>query len=231
MPKMIKVIKKRKYFYFLKNKKIIKTTFNNSIKVNDEKIAIELSKYLSICLKSKKNSKKFFLRILFFSFDLDKDSRQDIVDKILSFLSTDLLCYRAEKNSELETIQKNLWDPLINFVENKYKLIFKTTNGIIPIQQESGNKKKLLKILKKLNRHDLTSFYYITNFSNSNIIALNFLSNNINFKKAWILLSLEEAYSLKKWGQDKEAIEKLLEKKNYFNEIINFNLLLKNQEK
>ena len=96
-----------------------------------------------------------------------------------SFLSTDLLCYRAEKNSELETIQKKLWDPLIYFVENKYKLTFKTTNGIVPIQQESSNKKKLLKILKKLNRHDLTSFYYITNFSNSNIIALNFLANNI----------------------------------------------------
>ena len=120
---------------------------------------------------------------------------------------------------------------MIYFVENKYKLIFKTTNGIIPIQQDSGNKKKLLKILKNLNSHDLISFYYITNFTNSNIITLNFLANNINFKEAWKLLSLEEAFSLKKWGQDKEAKEKLLEKKNYFNEIINFNLLLKNQEK
>ena len=228
---MIKVIKRKNYYYFLKNNKILKTTFDNSIKVNNEKAAIELSKYLSSCLKSKKKVKKFFLRILFFSYDLDKNSKANLVDKILSYLSTDLVCYRAEKNSELETIQKKLWDPLIIFVENKYKLIFKTTNGIIPIQQESGNKKKLLKILKKLNRHDLTSFYYITNFSNSNIITLNFLANNINFKEAWKLLSLEEAFSLKKWGQDKEAIEKLLEKKNYFNEIINFNLLLKNQEK
>ena len=175
--------------------------------------------------------KKFFLRLLFFSYDLDKKSRTDLVNKILSFLSTDLVCYRAEKNSELEIIQKKLWDPLIYFVENKYKFIFKITYGIIPIQQDSGNKKKLLKILKRLNRHDLTSFYYITNFSNSNIITLNFLANNINFKEAWKLLSLEEAFSLKKWGQDKEAKEKLLEKKNYFNEIINFNLLLKNQEK
>jgi chaperone required for assembly of F1-ATPase len=228
---MIKVIKRKNYYYFLKNNKILKTTFDNSIKVNNEKAAIELSKYLSSCLKSKKKVKKFFLRILFFSYDLDKNSKANLVDKILSYLSTDLVCYRAEKNSELETIQKKLWDPLIIFVENKYKLIFKTTNGIIPIQQESGNKKKLLKILKTLNNHDLTSFYYITNFSNSNIITLNFLANNINFKKAWKLLSLEEVFSLKKWGQDKEAIEKLLEKKNYFNEIINFNLLLKNQEK
>ena len=228
---MIKVIKKKKNYYFLKNNKIIKTTFDNSIKVNDERTAIELSKYLSSCLKSKKKVKKFFLRLLFFSYDLDKKSRADLVDKILSFLSTDLVCYRAEKNSELEIIQKKLWDPLIYFVENKYKFIFKITYGIIPIQQDSGNKKKLLKILKNLNSHDLISFYYITNFTNSNIITLNFLANNINFKEAWKLLSLEEAFSLKKWGQDKEATEKLLEKKNYFNEIINFNLLLNNQEK
>ena len=228
---MIKVIKKKKYFYFLKNNKIIKANLNNSIKINNEKTAIELCKYLSSCLKSKKKEKKFFLSVLFFSFDLDRNSRAKIVDKILSFLSTDLVCYRSEKKSELEIIQKKLWDPLIYFVEKKYKLIFKTTHGIIPIQQDPGNKKKILKILKKLNSHDLTSFYYITNFSNSNIITLNFLANNIDSKKAWRLLSLEEAFSLKKWGQDKEAAEKLLEKKNYFNEIINFNLLLKNQEK
>ena len=171
------------------------------------------------------------MRVLFFSFDLNKNRRSDILDKMVSFLSTDLVCYRAEKKSELENIQKKHWDPLIFFVKKKYGLIFKTTNGIIPIKQNPSNKTKLLKTLKKLNRHELTAFYYITIFSNSNIIALNFLANNINFKNAWKFLSLEESYSLKKWGQDKEAKEKLLEKKKYFNEIIRFNLILNNQEK
>ncbi len=228
---MIKVIKKGKYYFFFKSNKFIKTNGNNKIKVADDKAAKQLSKYMSACFKSKNKEKSFFLRVLFFSFDLDKSSKSDIIDKILFFLSTDLLCYRAVKNSELESFQKKLWDPLISFVEEKYKLTFNITNGVIPVKHKATNKVRLGKILKKLNKQELTSYYYITNISNSNIIALNFLANNINFKHAWKCLSLEEDYNLKKWGQDKEAKEKLLEKKSYFNEIINLYLLFKKSEK
>ena len=77
----------------------------------------------------------------------------------------------------------------------------------------------------------LTSFYFITNFSNSNIITLNFLSNNINSKNAWEVISLEEAYNLGKWGQDKEAKDNLLDKQQHFNEIIKFSQLLKNSKR
>ena len=143
-------------------------------------------------------------------------------------MNTDLVCYRAEKNSELEKTQIRLWNPLIAFVEKKYKFIFKVTNSIIPVKQIEANKDKLLRILRKLNNHELTSFYFITNFSNSNIITLNFLANNINSKNAWKVISLEEVYNLEKWGQDKEAKDKLLDKQKHFNEIIKFSQLLKN---
>ena len=225
---MIKIIKKENYYYFLKNNKPLITTSNNKIKVKDEKAANELSKYLILCFSSKSKVKNFFLKILFFSFDLNKKKKQEIIENILSFLNTDLVCYRAEKNSELDKTQTRLWSPLIAFVEEKYKFIFKVTNSIIPIQQREANKGKLLRILKKLNNHELTSFYFITNFSNSNIITLNFLANNINSKNAWKVISLEEAYNLEKWGQDKEAKNKLLDKQKHFNEIIKFSQLLKN---
>ena len=55
-------------------------------------------------------------------------------------MNTDLVCYRAEKNSELEKTQTRLWNPLIAFVEKKYKFIFKVTNSIIPVKQREANK-------------------------------------------------------------------------------------------
>ena len=212
----------------MKNNKPLTTPSNNKIKVKGEKEARELSKYLLLCLNSKSKVKNFFFKILFFSFDLNKKKKLDIIENIVSFLNTDLVCYRAEKNSELEKTQTRLWNPLIAFVEKKYKFIFKVTNSIIPVKQIEANKSKLLRILRKLNNHELTSFYFITNFSNSNIITLNFLSNNINSKNAWEVISLEEAYNLGKWGQDKEAKDNLLDKQKHFNEIIKFSQLLKN---
>ena len=51
------------------------------------------------------------------------------------------LCHQVFlKNSELEKDQIRLWNPLIAFVEKKYKFIFKVTNSIIPVKQKEENK-------------------------------------------------------------------------------------------
>ena len=89
---MIKVLKKKKYYYFLKDNKALDSTLHNKIQIHNEKVAFELCKYLSLIFKSKKKEKLFFLRVLFFSFDLNKNRRSDILDKMVSFLSTDLVC-------------------------------------------------------------------------------------------------------------------------------------------
>ena len=44
---MIKVIKEKNYFYFLKNNKILTTQNNNIIRVSKNNLAKDLSKYLN----------------------------------------------------------------------------------------------------------------------------------------------------------------------------------------
>ena len=81
----------------MKNNKPLTTPSNNKIKVKGEKEARELSKYLLLCLNSKSKVKNFFFKILFFRFDFNKKKKLDIIENIVSFLNTDLVCYRAEK--------------------------------------------------------------------------------------------------------------------------------------
>ena len=97
--------------------------------------------------------------------------------------------------------------------------------GKTKIYYKAKNLKELIKFLKKLDNKNFTFYYYMTNFCNSNIIALNFLANNIKSKYVWESISVDEIYSLKKWGSDKEIIDNLIEKKNYFKEIIKFKLI------
>ena len=227
---MLEIKKSNNHYYFTKADKILKTKLNSAISLKSKKTAIKLSKYLSLCYSCKDKEKKFFLEMLYFSYDLNKKNKEYFINKIISFLNSDCLCYRADANTEIEELQKKIWDPLINFVKHKYRLTFSVINGVMPIKQDPKNILILASFLKKLKSFDFTIYYFITNFSNSNIIALNFLSNNIISDHAWSCLNLEETYSLKKWGQDKEAKNKLSEKKKYFNEIVNFKILLKNQE-
>ena len=222
---MLKFFKKNNYFYFSSADKILKTPLNNAIMVETERNARRLLKSLQTCIKSKNKEKVFFLEILYFYYDLNKENREFFIKKLIDNLNTDLLCYRANKNSELEEIQKKKWDPLLLFVKKKYKLSFKVANSIMPFNQDPKNILKLHKILKNLGSKKFTTYYFITNFSNSNIITLNFLLNNINSNDVWDYLSLEETYNLSKWGYDEEAKSKLFEKKKYFDEIVNFKKL------
>lgn len=227
---MFKLIKKKNYYCFSLNNKILKTSLNNEIKINIQKTALRLAKYIELCLNSRKKEKKFFMEILYFSNDLNQANKDIFLNKILDNLNTDLLCYRANKKYELEEIQKKMWDPMILFVKQKYKLSFKVVNSVMPVKQDTKNIVKLKKILKSLDKHQFSTYYFINSFSNSNIIALNFIANNIKSNYVWDCLSLEDNYSLKKWGHDKEVQNKLLENKKYFDEIVNFNLLLNDQE-
>ncbi|MEC8099620.1 MAG: ATP12 family protein [Pseudomonadota bacterium] len=222
--------KEGNYFHFETSRGILKTNLNNKITVKEKLIATNLSKYLELCLISKKKEKIFFMQILNFCYDLNKENKLIFIEKMIGFLDTDLLCYRADLNTKLELIQKKKWDPLIDFVANNYGLSFKVSNSVMPNNHSNKNNEILLSILEGLKKEDFTVYYFITNFTNSNIIALNFLANNIKFKDAWDFITIEEDYSFSKWGIDKEAMRKLEDKEKYFQEIIKFSFFFNNQE-
>ena len=226
---MFTILKTNSYFLLLFNKKLFNTPMNNAVKIYDKKIAFSLKEYLNLNIKKKKKY-KYFEKILYFYFDLSIRNRTILEKKIIDNLDSDLLCYRADKYTELEKIQSKMFDPLVLFVKEKFMLDFQVENSVIPFKQDNKNVIVLNKILKKLDNLKFTTYYFINNLTNSNIIALNFLVNNIKLQHIWYCLSLDETYSFRKWGKDKEAIEMLNNKKKELDEIINFYLLFNKKE-
>ena len=226
---MFTILKTNSYFLLLFNKKLFNTPMNNAVKIYDKKIAFSLKEYLNLNIKKKKKY-KYFEKILYFYFDLSIKNRTILEKKIIDNLDSDLLCYRADKYTELEKIQSKMFDPLVLFVKEKFMLDFQVENSVIPFKQDNKNVIVLNKILKKLDNLKFTTYYFINNLTNSNIIALNFLVNNIKLQHIWDCLSLDETYSFRKWGKDKEAIEMLNKKKKELDEIINFHLLFNKKE-
>ena len=226
---MFTILKTNSYFLLLFNKKLFNTPMNNAVKIYDKKIAFSLKEYLNLNIKKKKKY-KYFEKILYFYFDLIIKNRTILEKKIIDNLDSDLLCYRADKYTELEKIQSKMFDPLVIFVKEKFMLDFQVENSVIPFKQDNKNVIVLNKILKKLDNLKFTTYYFINNLTNSNIIALNFLVNNIKLQNIWNCLSLDETYSFRKWGKDKDAIEMLNNKKKELDEIINFHLLFNKKE-
>ena len=71
---MLKVIKKNNYFFFLLNNQKLKTSLNNKIKVKDKIIANILKDKINLLIKNKEIQKSYFMKILYFHFDLKRQN-------------------------------------------------------------------------------------------------------------------------------------------------------------
>ena len=143
---IIKDIGKNTFVYYRNNKKL-KTTKGNVIKVLGMDFA---QKILNKIEKEKTIKSSNFLKLLFFSSDLDVKQRYVIKKSIIKYLDTDLVCYRANKETELEKMQSKYWDPYIDFCERKFELNFKKNYTVMPLIQEISNTDKVVKLLDNM---------------------------------------------------------------------------------
>ena len=95
-----------------------------------------------------------------YSFDLNIKQARIITESIIKYIDTDLVCYRANEGTELEKIQKKLWDPYIKFCEKHYQLNYKKIYTVMPYSQEASNKDKILKIIDSMDKYYLTAFFF-----------------------------------------------------------------------
>ena len=140
----------------------------------------------------------------------------------MHFIDTDTVCFRDEGNPKLLELQKKRWDNYLFFCNKNFYLDFHINYSIFFKKQKIDIHKKVKKILNKMTNYHLTTFYFLVKTTNSIIISLNILFNNIEVDLAWKDSNLEYEYNKNVWGEDSESKKNFLLKKSFFTDIINF---------
>jgi len=220
---IVENIGKNTFVYYRNNKKL-KTTKGNVIKV----LGFDFAKKILNKIEKEKNIKDSnFLKLFFFSSDLDVKQRYIIGKSIIKYLDTDLVCYRANKGTELEKMQSKYWDPYIIFCKSNFKLNYKINYTIMPFTQDRSNKDKVIEILDNMDKYTLTAFFFLVEVTKSIIISLNILYKSVSNNLVWRDCNLEDEYNQHKWGADEEFKKKLLYKKNFFIDIMDYIKIIK----
>ena len=131
--------------------------------------------------------------------------RDDLIEELVKYSGTDLLCYRAEFPEELARRQVALWQPLLDWLKQEHDVTLKVTCGIIPVDQDPEELDKIRKFLQRLDSFHLAAFYNITTLCGSVTIALNVYAGIITVDQAWEAAQLDDAYQIEQWGIDDEA--------------------------
>ncbi|MEI7670121.1 MAG: ATP12 family protein [Pseudomonadota bacterium] len=136
--------------------------------------------------------------------DIAREKREELINDILSYIDTDMICYRSDSNYELLNRQETLLNPIVNWAEEKFATKIKLTRGIMPVAQSKEVHLVIRNIIENYNEWQLAAFVTLAKPFCSLILALCVMENKISAEKAFSLSQIEENFSSEKWGEDIE---------------------------
>ena len=131
---------------------------------------------------------------------------QAVLEDILRFSSSDLVCYRAEGPDTLVVRQAEAWDPVIDWARAALGARFFLAEGVIHVEQP---REAIGAVGVHLRQRDdafrLAALHVITAITGSALLALMFEAGAIEAEAAWNAAHVDEDWNVEHWGLDAEA--------------------------
>ena len=203
--KTVKVKKSCDSYEILLDENVLKTPMKKKLTIFNSKIAEEIHKEWNQDTNVLDTDAMIFYGIISTSIDKIINNRISYINDILSFIDTDLICYRAEEPNDLVQWQSKNWDPILLKIEKYINNKVDVFKGIMPSKQKKGIKLKIIKFLTKFSDLEIIVLHRITNITGSVFLSLCILNNDLIKEKAFELSYLDELWQAENWGYEEEA--------------------------
>jgi chaperone required for assembly of F1-ATPase len=131
---------------------------------------------------------------------------QAVIEDILRYASSDLLCYRADGPEALVARQAEAWDPVIDWARAHLGARFILAEGIVHVTQP---REAIGAIGIHLARRDeplrLAALHLMTTLTGSALLALAVEEGELSAESAWAAAHVDETWNAEQWGEDSEA--------------------------
>ena len=134
--------------------------------------------------------------------------RDGVTDQLVGYVRSDLVCYRAEEPAELVARREARWQPLLDWLEQRYDVRLNVVGGIMPTAQPANAVPAVRAALAALDGDALTAVSCAAAASGSLVLALALVEGRIDADAATEAAQLDELWQVEKWGDDAEAAER-----------------------
>ena len=204
--------------------------YSNSVKIltpNKHPLKTKSIKHARILLKEikkKKNKTKShsILSLTFFSINLSKIDKIEIINKLFKILQNDYILFRNFNDKLLINYMNKNFGTLIENFSLEFNLPLK-------IQTDFNNNVKytnenFTNWLMNLENDRFTALYKLASISDSTILSYFFIKKKIRCKRFFKLVNIEYDYQQQRWG----SLDEHKESESYFLKALeNINLFLK----
>jgi chaperone required for assembly of F1-ATPase len=140
-----------------------------------------------------------------------------VVEDILRFASSDMLCYRADSPQRLVERQNEAWDGVLDWARGSLGARMNLAEGVIHVEQPREAIAALgLHLRQRSEPFRLASLHLITSITGSALLALAVEARELDAETAWTAAHVDEDWQIEHWGQDSEAIARRAQRKRDF---------------
>ncbi len=140
--------------------------------------------------------------------DLVTVGRDGVVEEVARFAGTDLVCYRAGENPDLQARQQAGWQPLVEWIAERFGAPLVVTSAILPADQPTEALSLMRVAVAAFDDFPLTGLQAVTSACGSLVIGLALAHRRIDGEEAWALSLIDEIYQAEKWGEDTAAFDR-----------------------
>jgi chaperone required for assembly of F1-ATPase len=128
-----------------------------------------------------------------------------LIQELLAYAGTDLLCYRAEEPAALVERQQKLWQPLLDWLALRLDAPLAVHTGVVHKPQPEPSMAALGRHLGRFSPFALAGLAGATQLAGSLVIALALHEGRISAEEAFDLAELDASFQIERWGEDAEA--------------------------
>lgn len=148
--------------------------------------------------------------------------RVAIIDEIVAFAASDLVCYRAVSPQALVDLQALFWDPVLDWARVTHDLRFVCVAGVVYASQPHTTLAKLSKILEQETDAALNAIFNLTTLTGSALVALALARKALDADAAWQAVHVDEDWNIRHWGSDEDADKRRTFRRAEFDGILRY---------
>ena len=130
--------------------------------------------------------------------------KDEVVEMLAAYADSDLLCYFAEGPDPLVMQQAALWQPVLDWVAERYKTPVATTAGLMPVPQDPRLTVAVQDELMTLSPFQLAGLHDVIVLSGSMFLALAWFDEKCTLDEAWAASRVDANWQIAQWGEDED---------------------------
>lgn len=131
---------------------------------------------------------------------------QAVVEDVIRFFGTDLLCYRADAPETLVEAQRAKWDGPLDWAERQAGARFVLAEGVMHVAQPRETLAALGALVRQIDDPvGLAALHSMTTLTGSAILAFGTFRGEWSAAEAWEAAHVDEDFNIAQWGEDAEA--------------------------